>query len=88
MSLVILPYFISKLNLLLIHYFYHIGNPNKTISRNIIGTRITIMIITMTNFAHKKGIIRDARGLNVKIRTTNLKFMSVLSQPINKITLG
>jgi len=44
------------------------------------------MIRTMTNFAHRRGIISDARGWNVRSRATSIKFISISSQLIKKMT--
>ena len=43
------------------------------------------MVRTMASFTQSRGIIRDVREWVVGISTTNLKFISILSQPIKKI---
>jgi len=43
------------------------------------------MVRMMASFTQSRGKIRDARQWIVGISTTNLKFISILSQPIKKI---
>jgi len=43
------------------------------------------MIRTMANFTHKRGISRDAREWDVRIRMTSFEFIRISSQPIKKI---